>query len=41
MILKCSNLTIGHNNHIVLKDIDLEINQGEYVCIFGDNGSGK
>ena len=41
MILKCSNLTIGHNNHIVLKDIDLESNQGEYVCIFGDNGSGK
>lgn len=41
MILKCTNLTIGHNNHIVLKDIQLEIQQGEYVCIFGDNGSGK
>lgn len=41
MILKCSNLAIGHNNHIVLKDINIEIMQGEYVCIFGDNGSGK
>lgn len=41
MILKCLNLTIGHDNHIVLKDINIEIMQGEYVCIFGDNGSGK
>lgn len=41
MILKCSNLTIGHDNHIVLKDVNFEIMQGEYVCMFGDNGSGK
>ena len=41
MILKCNNLTIGYDNHPIIKDINLEINQGDYVCIFGDNGSGK
>ncbi len=41
MILKCNNLTIGYDNHPIIKDINLEIDQGDYVCIFGDNGSGK
>lgn len=33
MILKCNNLTIGYDNHPIIKDINLEINQGDYVCI--------
>lgn len=41
MLLECKNLSIGHDNKVVLRDINLTINQGEYVCIFGDNGSGK
>ena len=41
MILECKNLVIGYENRVVLKGINFEINDGEYVCLFGDNGSGK
>ncbi len=41
MILQCSNLAIGYDNHIILKDINIDIAAGEYICMFGDNGSGK
>lgn len=41
MILKCHNLTIGYESRIVMKDLNFEIEDGDFVCLFGDNGSGK
>jgi len=40
-ILKLENLTVGINEKIVVKNINLEIEKGELHVIFGPNGSGK
>lgn len=37
--IKNLNKTFGHNE--VLKDINLEVKQGEVVAIIGPSGSGK
>lgn len=39
--IQCKNMSIGYTNKVVLRNINFEINQGEYVFILGDNGVGK
>jgi ABC-type polysaccharide/polyol phosphate transport system ATPase subunit len=33
--------TVSIDSLVVLKDIDLKVKKGEFVCIIGDVGSGK
>ena len=40
-MLKIKNLHAGINKKIILKDINLEINKGEFHVIMGRNGTGK
>ncbi|MBR0402957.1 ABC transporter ATP-binding protein [Candidatus Saccharibacteria bacterium] len=40
-ILTIKNLTIGYGNNIILKDVNLKIVDGDFICIVGANGSGK
>lgn len=40
MIL-CKDLTIGYEDGAVAKDINFEIEAGDYLYILGENGSGK
>ena len=40
-MLKIKNLHAGINEKIILKDINLEINAGEFHVIMGRNGTGK
>jgi putative lysine transport system ATP-binding protein len=40
-IITINNLKKSFNNHIVLRDINLEIEEGEVVCLIGSSGSGK
>lgn len=40
-LIKLENITLGYENHIVLKNINLEINDGDFICVVGPNGSGK
>ena len=40
-ILKCENLVLGYDKSIVARNINFEINSGDYLCIVGENGSGK
>ena len=40
-ILQCKNLNIAYNGHTVVKDVSFDVFPGEYLCIVGENGSGK
>ena len=40
-MIECKKLSIGYDKKVVCKDINFEINEGEYLCILGENGSGQ
>ncbi|UFH60425.1 ABC transporter ATP-binding protein [Sulfurovum mangrovi] len=40
-IIHFKNITVGYDDKIILKDLDLTIKQGEHWAILGANGSGK
>ena len=39
--IKTTNLTVEIGNNIILDNINVEINKGDFVAIVGPNGSGK
>ena len=40
-LIDIKNLTLGYDKHIVLKNINMTIDEGDFICIVGPNGSGK
>ena len=40
-ILTAKNLAVGYERQPVLKNINFQIEEGDYFCIVGENGSGK
>lgn len=40
-LIELKNLTLGYDNHIVLKNINMTIEENDFICIVGPNGSGK
>lgn len=40
-LIKCENVSIGYEGQTVVKDLDFQIDPGDYLCIVGENGSGK
>lgn len=41
MNISCNNLSASYGQKPVLKNISLEINTGDFICLCGKNGSGK
>lgn len=39
--LRCVNLSVGYEDGTVVSDVSFELEQGDYVCIVGENGAGK
>ena len=40
-IIKCEHTDFGYENHDAVIDLNLEIYPGDYLCVVGENGSGK
>ena len=40
-MIKATNLSKKIGNKLILKDINLEVKQGEFLTVFGPNGAGK
>ena len=40
-LIELKNVTLGYDNHIVLKNINLNIEEDDFICVVGPNGSGK
>ena len=40
-LIELKNLTLGYEKDIILKNINLSIDEDDFICIVGPNGSGK
>jgi len=40
-LIEIDNLTLGYDNHIVLRNINMTIEENDFICVVGPNGSGK
>ena len=41
MIFECKDVTLGYENKVVAKNLNYKIDQGDYLCVVGENGTGK
>jgi branched-chain amino acid transport system ATP-binding protein len=41
ILLNLSGVTAGYGAGLILKGVDLEVRQGEIICLIGPNGAGK
>ena len=40
-LIELKNLSLGYDNQTVLKNINLNIEENDFICVVGPNGSGK
>ena len=40
-LLTCDNLTLGYENITLVQGLSFSVNAGDYLCIVGENGTGK
>ena len=41
MIFESKDVTLGYENKVVAKNLNFKIDQGDYLCVVGENGTGK
>ena len=39
--IEIKNLKFGYNENLILKGVNLDLDQGDFAVISGENGSGK
>lgn len=40
-LLTCQNISLAYERHTVLSELSFQVHAGDYLCIIGENGSGK
>lgn len=40
-LITCQDVTVKYDNHMALDNVGLTVDEGDYLCIIGENGSGK
>lgn len=40
-LLKCENVSLAYDGNTVVRNLSFEVNNADYLCIIGENGSGK
>ena len=40
-IVEISNLTASYNSHVAVEKVNININEKDFICLVGENGSGK
>ena len=40
-LISCRDAGLGYENKAVLEHLNIEILEGQYICVIGENGSGK
>ena len=40
-LLTCDSVTLGYENTVLVRDLSFSVNAGDYLCIVGENGTGK
>lgn len=39
--ITCNHLTLGYDGRTVISDLNFKVEKGDYLCIVGENGTGK
>lgn len=39
--ITCKNLSLGYEDHVIVSDLNFKVGKGDYLCIVGENGTGK
>ena len=39
-LIKCDNVTIGYDGLVAVSNVSFNIEENDYLCIIGDNGTG-
>lgn len=40
-LITCQNVTLGYEDRTLVRDLNFTVNAGDYLCIVGENGTGK
>lgn len=40
-LIKCENVSLAYDGNTVVRKLDFEVNKADYLCVIGENGSGK
>ena len=40
-LIECKSLSLGYEGNTIVHDINFKVERGDYLCIVGENGSGK